>query len=118
MADERNKYIALFGGTGEEMMKMEEEERGEHMKKWGTWMKEMREKDIFIEGEPFSPESKIIAGNDMNVTDGFFAGDKEKAFGGYALIFADSMDNAIETYKGCPTFDLGGTIEVREIMKM
>ncbi len=37
---------------------------------------------------------------------------------GFSIVKADSMDAALEMAKGCPTLELGGTIEVAEAMEM
>jgi len=38
--------------------------------------------------------------------------------GGYMLINAESFEEALETSKGCPIYENGGSTEVREIMNM
>jgi hypothetical protein len=38
--------------------------------------------------------------------------------GGYLIVTATNLDQAVEISKGCPIFDYGGTTEVREILSM
>ena len=37
---------------------------------------------------------------------------------GFTIIEADSMDAALLTAKGCPFLDVGGSLEVSELIKM
>ena len=37
---------------------------------------------------------------------------------GFSIVKADSMDAALEMAKACPTLEIGGTIEVAEVMEM
>lgn len=52
-------------------------------------------------------------GGSMSVTDGPFAEGKE-IIGGFWIINADDLDDAVETVSGCPHLD-NGSLEVREI---
>jgi hypothetical protein len=51
------------------------------------------------------------------VTDGPFAESKD-IVGGYTLVQARDLDEAVELSKGCPIFEGEGVVEVRPIMQM
>jgi len=51
------------------------------------------------------------------VTDGPFAEAKD-IVGGYTLIEARDLDQGVELSKGCPIFEVEGTVEVRPVMKL
>ena len=51
------------------------------------------------------------------MTDGPFAEAKD-VIGGYTIVEASDIDQAVELSKGCPIFEDGGAVEVRPIMKM
>jgi len=38
--------------------------------------------------------------------------------GGYTLIEASNLEQAVELSKGCPIFEFDGAVEVRPVMKM
>lgn len=42
--------------------------------------------------------------------------DVQEGIGGYYIIEAKDLEEAIEVAKGCPTYDKGDKIEVRQIM--
>ena len=37
---------------------------------------------------------------------------------GFSIVKADSMDAALEMAKECPLLEIGGTLEVAEVMEM
>jgi hypothetical protein len=117
MADKK-KYVILIFGTGEGMLALPEKEKEEYMGKWSTWTKELQDKGYYLTGEPFQPQGKVIRGKSMDVSDGFYSPNKDYVIGGYYLIQAADMDQAVSIAKGCPTFEYDGVLEVREIMEM
>ncbi len=82
-----------------------------HMK----WIEDLG--DHYDSGEPLHTEAKNIKGKDKVVSDGPFIEAKELV-GGFYIIKANSLQEATELAKGCPVLGHGGSIEVREIMKM
>lgn len=117
MADSKRFMILIFG-TGEGMMALPEEERNAHMKKWYDWTEELKASGAFASGDPINPTAVTISGKDKVEKEGFFSENKDVVVGGYYTINADSMEAAVEIAKGCPTFELDGNVEVREIMDM
>ena len=56
-----------------------------------------------------------VAGDETLVTDGPFADTKE-VFGGWYVVEADDIDDAIEIASRCPAARLGGSVEVRPLV--
>ena len=66
-------------------------------------------------GLPFD-DAKVVQSNKM-VTNGPF-GEIKETIGGYVIVKADSVDEAVEFAKGCPILQgEGNTVEVRKIAK-
>lgn len=82
-----------------------------HMK----WIEELGKQ--YDSGEPLQHAAKSVKGKEKVVTDGPYIESKELV-SGYYLINANSLDEATELSKGCPVLRLGGSVEVREVMKM
>jgi hypothetical protein len=59
---------------------------------------------------------KVLKPNNV-ITDGPYMEIKE-AIGGYSIVKAASLEEATELAKGCPIFNVGGSVEVREIAAM
>ena len=115
---ENKKFAILIYGTGEGVAQLPEAERDAHMKLWENWMGKMSADGIYGGGNPLGPAAKTISGKEIKVSDGFNVPKDEYVVGGYVFIEAGSLDEAVEIAKGCPTFELDGTVEVREVMPM
>jgi hypothetical protein len=109
------KFMYLFRGgmASEQAAKVPQE----HMDKWMKWMASLGQKGILVAGEPLQPGGKQVTGSKKLVTDGPFVEAKE-IVGGYLIVNAKDINDAVEISKGCPIFDLDGKLEVRPIQKM
>ena len=109
-------FMFIFRGAANQY-DFSAEQMQQHMQKWFTWIDELKAKNIYVAGEPLTPEGKTVKGAKALVTDGPFAESKE-LIGGYFLIKAGSLEEATEIAKGSPDLPLEGSVEVRELMKM
>lgn len=88
------------------------------MQKWMAWMKELGEKgNLKAVGSPLEKTGKLVSGKSKVVSDGPFAEAKD-LIGGFTLVTAKDIDEAVELSKGCPIFLVGGAVEVRPILQM
>lgn len=88
-----------------------------NMAKWMAWIDKLRAKDQYVAGEPLLPGGKLITGKKKTVTDGPFTEGKE-VVGGFFVIKAKDFDEAIRLCDDYPDYENGGTIQVRQIMKI
>jgi hypothetical protein len=110
-----SEFVYLYRG-GEEGRSPERMQQ--MMQKWMTWLKELGQKGhIKDQGQPLERAGKLVKGKQKAVTDGPFAEAKD-VIGGYTLIEARDLDQAVELSKGCPIFEVEGAVEVRPVMKM
>ena len=85
------------------------------MEKWVAWFKELGAKGhIKDPGHPLERTGKVVQGKQKIVNDGPYAEAKD-IVGGYTLIEARDLDQAVELSKGCPILEAGGSVEVRPI---
>lgn len=110
------KFLYLFRG-GMDYTAASPEAMQTNMQKWNQWMGKLMQDGIMQGGEPLQAASKKVAGKSKVVTDGPFAEAKE-IVGGYLLINANDINHAVELSKGCPIFEMDGSVEVRPIQKM
>ncbi len=88
------------------------------MQKWTAWLKQLGENGhIKDQGQPLERAGKLVKGRQKIVTDGPFAEEKD-IVGGYTLIEARDLEQAVGLSKGCPIFEVEGTVEVRPVMKL
>ncbi len=90
-----------------------------HFQKWMTWIGAMRKKGQYLAGEPLEDQpGRVLRGpKGSKTSDGPFAEAKE-VVGGYMLIKAKTLAEAAKIAKDCPGYEVGGSVEVREVMPM
>jgi hypothetical protein len=107
-----SEYLLVFRNTGWHK-DLSPEEIQQDMARFTAWFERLRNEGRFKGGAPLAHDGKILAGRNA-VTDGPFAESKE-AIAGFFIIQADSLEQAVETAKGCPGLEFGQTVEVRAI---
>lgn len=111
------QFLYLFRGGEEGYASLSPEEMQQHMAKWNEWMVQISKTEEPVPGLPLNNEGKVVAKDGEIITDGPYAEGKE-IVGGYVIVQAESLDEAVKLSKGCPIFDFGGVIEVREAVDM
>jgi hypothetical protein len=90
----------------------------QNMQRWMAWMSDLDKKGHLKDrGQPLERTGKVVRGQQKTVTDGPFTETKDLV-GGFTLVEARDIDQAVELSRGCPILDGGGSVEVRPIMKM
>jgi hypothetical protein len=111
-----NKFLYLFHSNPQVLKAASPEEMERLMKAWMKWTEELRQAGHLEQlGERLKPAGKLVRGKEKAVTDGPFAEAKD-TIGGYLLVQASDLDQAVELSKGCPIFELDGGVEVRPIL--
>ena len=90
------------------------------MKQTMDWIGSIAAQNKFISGTglPFDDARVVVAkSSDKVVTNGPF-GDIKETIGGFIMVKADSVEEALEFAKGCPVLQgEGNSVEVRKIAK-
>ena len=107
----------LFRGGDAREFTQSPEQMQAHMQRWMTWMQDLGKQGKFIGGQPLDSSGKTMSGSKKVVTDGPFAESKE-IVGGYLLVKAQDIDEAVEISKECPIFEFDGTVEIRPLQEM
>lgn len=110
-------FMFIFRGPTPEDLNMTPEESQASMQRWFDWIGQLSAKGIYGGGEPLMPGGKTIRGKKPVITDGPFAEGKELV-GGYFIVKAESLETATELALDFPDFDIHGSVEIREIMKV
>ena len=107
------KYLFLLYDNEDAWDTMEEAKRNEIYGSYFAYVDALREADAYISGAPLphSREGKRIRAD--GVQDGPFADGKEQ-LGGYFLIDAKDLDDALEWAARCPCASFGH-VEVRPV---
>jgi hypothetical protein len=108
-----SEYVFLYRG-GEAGRSPERIQQS--LQKWIAWFKELAENGhVKNQGHPLERAGKVVRGSQRAVVDGPFAEAKD-VIGGYSLIEAIDLEQAVELSKGCPILENEGTVEVRPVM--
>ena len=78
-----------------------------------TWYDRLVDEGKIKRGQRLTYEGKTV-GRQNVITDGPF-GESKEVIGGYWLIVANSLDEAVEIAKGNPCLDYGPFLEIRPI---
>ena len=102
-----SQYIISYIGGNKPSTK---EEGMEHMAKYRDWLSSLGESAV-------SPANPL--GHTHTVSpDGSVVEGSQSSMSGYTIIEADSLDDAIAVAKACPFLEIGGSLEVSELMQM
>jgi len=115
------RYMLLIYDEETKLAKMSKLERGAIHQEYGEFIDDIRKKGAFLAGDPLQPTSTATTVRGKNgktiTTDGPFAETKEQ-LGGYFIVEAKNLDEAIALAARIPSVRVGGSIEVRPIMEM
>ena len=113
-AQKQNEYLLLFRGDAW-YNRLTPEELQQAMSRFKAWFDRLTEQGKLKAAQPLAREGRIVSGKQGRVVaDGPFAESKE-AIGGYFLLAANSLDEAIAVAKSAPSLEYGTQIEVRPV---
>ncbi len=105
----RNDPATIPAGSPEELQAI--------TKKWMDWIGSIEAQNkLGNRGNSLAAAGKVVRPNNV-ITDGPYTEIKE-VLGGYTIVRADSLEEAVELADGCPIFSYGGSVEVRQINVM
>ena len=86
------------------------------VKQWQQWIGSIFEKGNFSGTNRLHPEGKVLR-SQKTITDGPYVEGKEMV-GGYLIVKAKTIDDAVRMAQGCPGLNNGSTVEVRSVMSI
>lgn len=86
------------------------EEGKQHFSKYMEWLSSLGDSAV-------SPANPLKDTNTVN-PDGTITSGGTSTMSGYTIIEANSMEAALSIAKACPFLDIGGSLEVSELMEM
>jgi hypothetical protein len=101
------QYIIVYLGGDQPSSS---EEGKQHFAKYMDWLSSLGDSDV----SPMNP----LKGTSTVNSDGTVTTGSNTTMSGYTIIEADSMDAALSIAKACPFLDIGGSLEVSELIEM
>jgi len=111
-----NEFVFLYrGGMDREAASPAAMEA--NMNRWRAWGEKLgKEGHLKDFGVPLQSEGKHVAAGGV-ITDGPYSEGKE-VIGGFSIVKAKDLSEAAQIAKGCPIFETGGNVEVRQVQPM
>jgi hypothetical protein len=107
--NQANEFVFLFRQPA---LNLSPEGQGELQKKWMDWVGGIAAQGkLASNGIHLASEGNVLKAGGI-VTDGPFVVIRE-ILGGFIVVKADTMDDAITLAHGCPGLDVGGSVEIR-----
>ena len=111
------EFMMIFRNEKSDGSKMPSEEQMQLiMSEWQSWIKGIAANGKFSGTNRLYPEGRTLKPGNI-VTDGPYAEVKEM-IGGYLIVKADSLDEAVKMAESCPNIKYGGNVEVRDLVMM
>ena len=106
----------LFIRNGEEPNELSPEQIQQAIQRFSAWARKLREQGKLVAAEKLKDNEGLLlrTRNGQIVVDGPFAETKE-TIGGYFIVEAGNLDEAVALTKECPALSNGGIVELREI---
>lgn len=86
------------------------DEGKKHMAKYKQWIADLGDSAV----SPANPFKDTATVN----SDGTVSAGSNTSMSGYTIIEAETMERALEIARTCPFLEIGGTLEVSEVMEM
>jgi hypothetical protein len=85
---------------------------GQH---WSMFISDLAKSGALVSGLRPQQEGRTISGKDKVVQETAYMGDKA-VLSAFFVVKAASLDEATDIAKKCPIYELGGSVEIREVM--
>lgn len=108
-------FMMIFIGADYSSLGLSPEEMQNRMAKWFGWNDKMEKAGVLRGGNALTPQLRRVSGKDRTVTD-LSSAEVKEIVGGYYLVEAKDFDAVQEIARDYPDYDLGGTVEIREVM--
>ena len=109
------EFMMIFLGADYGELGLSPEEMQTQMGKWFAWNDKMVNAGIVKHGNALTPQIRRVMGKERTVTD-LTSAEVKEIVGGYYVVQAKDFDAVQEIAQDFPDYDLGGTVEIREIM--
>jgi hypothetical protein len=113
-----NQYMFLVQGGACNDGGLSAEQMQAKMTEVYAWIDGLTKKGVMSAAQPLTPERKIVSGKNGNIVSDIMAAESKEAVGGFFIVNAVSLDDAVKIARTCPMFNYGGQLEVRQIAEL
>ena len=108
------EFMMIFRTEKGDQPKPSPEQMQAMVNQWQDWIGGIAAQGKFVGTNALGYEGQTVNANGV-VSDGPYAEVKE-IVGGYIIVKADNLADAVKLSEGCPTLLMGGKVEIRDVM--
>lgn len=113
-----NQYMFLVQGGACQDGELSAEQMQAKMTEVHAWIEGLTRKGVMSAAQPLTPQRKIVSGKNGSVISDGIAAESKEAIGGFFIVTAATMDEALNIARTCPMFNYGGQLEVRQMARL
>lgn len=110
-------FLLLMRRGGSRLAALDAEARSRHYEAWGGYLTWLRNTGRFVSGAPLEPSGARLSGErGRERLEG--PEDMGGRVGGFIVLKAEDLDQAVRLAEDCPIFSVGGSMEIRQLTDM
>lgn len=113
-----NQYMFLVRGGACHNSELSPEQMQAKMQEVFAWIEGLTQKGVMSAAQPLTPEGKLVSGKSGSAISDGIAAESKEAIGGFFIVNAATMDEAVNIARTCPMFRYGGMLEVRQMAEL
>ena len=113
-----NQLMFLVRGAGCDAGNLSPEQMQTQMREVYAWIDGLTRKGVMTAAQPLTREGKILSGKNGSVISDGIAAESKEAVGGFFIVNASTMDEAVSIARTSPAFNHGARLEVRQIASL
>lgn len=114
--EKRNEFMFLFRFEPSNDYQPTEADMAAQQQAWGAFIGNIAIQERLVSTHQLGFTGKQIFA-DSTIADGISVL-ANQTLGGNMIVRANDLDHAVEMAKGCPILQMGGTVEVRDVVPM
>lgn len=112
------RFMVLIKGGRPDSNVLSPAEMEAHMGKWYAWTQQLIEQGHYLAGDALMRTGATLEGEpgNLRVTEGPFP-ESQEVVGGYFVLRAHDLAQAIEICHRSPNYEFGGSVEIRPFLE-
>lgn len=113
-----NQYMFLVRGGSCNNSELSPEQMQTKMQEVFAWIDGLTRKGVMSAAQPLTPDGKLVSGKGASTISDVIAAESKEAVGGFFIVNAATIDEAVNIARTCPMFKYGGMLEVRQMAEL
>jgi hypothetical protein len=113
-----NQFMFLVRGAACDGGGLSPEQMQAQMREVYAWIEDLSKKGIMTAAQPLTPGGKVVSGPGGSVISDGIAAESKEAVGGFFIVNAATLDEAVSIARTSPAFNHGARLEVRQIANL